>query len=160
MLKRGDRIPDFSLPDATENAVQISEVLEQGPVVIFFYPKDETRGCIREACSFRDHFEEFTESGVTVIGISKDSPKSHRQFAKKHQLPFTLLSDRENKVRKQFGVTGSLFGLIPGRVTFIVDSEGMIQHTFNSQVKVEQHVEEALGVIRSMERATRKTANG
>lgn len=115
-IKTGDKLPEFSLPDEN-NAIIKSRELTGSPLIIYFYPKDETRGCTREACSFRDHFQDFTDAGAKVIGISADSPESHRNFKENHRLPFTLLSDSGNKVRKLFGVPADLLGLIPGRVT-------------------------------------------
>ncbi|MEL7021187.1 MAG: peroxiredoxin, partial [Bacteroidota bacterium] len=107
-----------------------------------------TPGCTAEACSFRDSYEDFTDAGAEVVGISADSPASHAAFAKKHRLPFTLLSDVGNKVRKQFGVPGSLFGLLPGRVTYIFDRNGICQHVFDSQLNATKHVSEAMNALR------------
>ena len=160
MLQVGDHIPDFALENSFGAEVQIADILAKGPAVIFFYPKDNTRGCTIEACGFRDRYTEFVEAGATVIGISSDSIKSHQRFKQQHNLPFILLSDRTKQVRKQFGVPGTFLGLIPGRVTFVVDQQGVIQHIFNSQIQAERHVEEALQVIRSMQPARANTSNG
>jgi peroxiredoxin Q/BCP len=120
--------------------------------VIYFYPKDDTPGCTKEACSFRDNYQEFTDAGVTVIGISADDVESHKKFADKYNLPYTLLSDTDNKVRKLFGVKGDLFGLIPGRVTFVVDKNGVIRHVFNSQMNAEKHITESLAAIEELDK--------
>lgn len=146
-LETGDRIPNFTLLDQDSNSVAISDYLGEGPLVIYFYPKDDTPGCTREACSFRDSYEAFTDAGATVFGVSSDSPAKHKRFAERYRLPFRLLADTDNEVRKAFGVKGDLFGLIPGRVTFIVDSEGVIQHVFDSQRRAEAHISESLEAI-------------
>lgn len=142
-LTLGNSIPSFQLKDQHDNLID-SNNLKGKPLVIYFYPKDDTPGCTAQACSFRDNYEEFEELGALVIGISADSPKSHLAFAKKHNLPFMLLSDLDNTVRKQFGVPGSLFGLLPGRVTYVFDKDGKLIHIFNSQLKAKAHIPEAL----------------
>ncbi|MCB0522280.1 MAG: peroxiredoxin [Lewinellaceae bacterium] len=142
-IKIGDRVPDFSLKNQHGEMVSVQQFLGK-PFVIYFYPKDDTPGCTKEACSFRDAYAELRELDAEVIGISADSPKSHMAFAKKYDLPFVLLSDKGNLVRKLFGVKGSLFGLLPGRVTYIVDEKGVVQHVFDSQMQAEKHVREAL----------------
>lgn len=119
-------------------------VLGKQPVVICFYPKDDTPGCTREACTFRDMYSDFADAGAQVVGISADTPEKHADFARKHNLPFVLLSDIGNSVRKLLGVPSDLLGLLPGRVTYVVDKFGVIQYVFNSQFRAEKHVEEAL----------------
>jgi peroxiredoxin Q/BCP len=111
--------------------------------VIYFYPKDDTTGCTIEACRFRDDFDSFRVTGAEVIGISDDSSESHHQFASKYGLPFTLLSDKGGTVRKLYGVK-KLLGVIPGRVTFVIDRKGIVRHVFSSQSSPARHVEEAL----------------
>jgi len=143
----GDKIPEFTLLDQDENTFNIIDHFGNKNLVIYFYPKDDTPGCTKEACAFRDEFEAFSDLDAMVIGISGDSPESHRQFIKKYNLPFTLLSDEEDLVRKQFGVNGDYLGLIPGRVTFIADKKGIIQFVFDSQSKATKHVEEAQRVL-------------
>lgn len=147
MAKVGDKIPTFQLKDENDKMIDIANYHGQ-PMVIYFYPKDDTPGCTKEACAFRDSFEDFTDAGVAVFGVSADSPKSHEAFKAKYQLPYTLLSDKGNKVRKAFKVPADLFGFMPGRVTYIIDKTGTIRHIFKSQFKVEQHVSEALEVIK------------
>ncbi|MFT6937698.1 MAG: peroxiredoxin Q/BCP [Saprospiraceae bacterium] len=149
MAKVGDKIPDFQLKNEQNEMINIADYKEQ-PMVIYFYPKDDTPGCTKEACSFRDSFQDFTDAGVSVFGISADSPKSHEAFKAKYRLPYTLLSDADNKVRKAFKVPTDLFGLMPGRVTYVIDKTGTIRHIFKSQFKVEEHVTEALDVIRTL----------
>jgi len=126
------------------------------PVVLFFYPKDDTPGCTREACAFRDDYGEFGKLDAEVIGISSESVESHRSFAARHDLPFTLLSDEGGKVRKLYGVSNTL-GLFPGRVTYVIDEEGVVRHIFSSQLGVEQHVEEALKALQSISSGTDST---
>jgi thioredoxin-dependent peroxiredoxin len=118
-------------------------------VVLFFYPKDDTPGCTKEACAFRDDYEEFGKLDAEVVGISSDSVESHRSFAKKHGLPFTLLSDEGGKVRKLYGVSNTL-GLFLGRVTYVLDEQGVIRHVFSSQLGAKRHVEEALKILLSI----------
>lgn len=146
-VKVGDPVPRFELPDQHGNIVSIESFFGQ-PFVIYFYPKDDTPGCTAEACTFRDQYEDFKEVGAEVIGISADSPESHRQFAEKHHLPFILLSDEDNRVRKLFGVPSSMFGLLPGRVTYVVDKEGIVRHFFDSQLQAQKHVKEAIEFLK------------
>jgi peroxiredoxin Q/BCP len=145
-LAVGDRAPDFSLPDAEGKTVSLADFRGKKAVVLYFYPKDDTPGCTKEACTFRDSYEDFQAAGAEVIGVSSDSGESHQRFAKKHGLPFTLLSDTSGTVRKQFGVPATL-GLLPGRVTFVIDREGIVRHVFNSQLSPAKHVSEALEII-------------
>lgn len=149
-LKIGDKIPSFTLLNQEGKEVKSAELVGKANLVIYFYPKDDTPGCTKEACSFRDNFEEFTDLGAQVIGISADSPKSHTKFASKYNLPFTLLSDNKNEVRKAFGLKGSLFGLLPGRVTYIVDKSGVVQYIFDSQFNALQHVSTAKEVLKKL----------
>lgn len=146
-IEVGRPAPDFTLPDQHGNPVALSSLRGQW-VVVYFYPKDDTPGCTAESCSFRDSFESFTDIGATVVGISSDSVDSHAAFATKHQLPFTLLADEQGQVRKAWGVKKTL-GLLPGRVTYVIDPNGVVCHTFSSQFKPTSHIDEALGVIRA-----------
>ena len=142
-VKVGDRAPDFSLPDAEGKPFRLSERRGRTPVVLYFYPKDDTPGCTREACGFRDQYEEFHRLGAEVVGVSSDSSASHQRFAAKHRLPFTLLADEGGAVRKLYGVPATL-GLLPGRVTFVIDREGIVRHVLNSQLDFRRHITEAL----------------
>jgi peroxiredoxin Q/BCP len=139
----GTSAPDFELPDQDGSLVRLSRYFGARAVVIFFYPKDDTSGCTIEACRFRDDFFRFQAAGAEVLGISDDSSESHRKFASKYNLPFRLLSDRGGRVRRLYGVKRT-FGVIPGRVTFTIDQEGIIRHVFSSQSNPARHVEEAL----------------
>lgn len=150
-LRRGDRAPSFELPSQDGASVALDGLRAAGPVVVFFYPKDETPGCTAEACSFRDSYDVFQEVGATVVGISSDSSASHRRFADKHGFPFLLLSDPGGKVRAQFGVPKTL-GLFDGRSTYVIDREGVVRHVFHSQLKATKHVDEALEAVRGLSR--------
>lgn len=145
----GSNAPDFMLPSQSEEMVNLRDFLGNKPVVLFFYPKDDTLGCTKEVCAFRDSFEDFRKLDAEVIGISSDSVKSHRSFAKKHDLPFTLLSDEGGKIRSLYRVPNAL-GLFPGRVTYVIDRDGIVRHVFSSQLGFVKHVEEALQALRSI----------
>jgi peroxiredoxin Q/BCP len=149
----GSKAPNFTLPSQSGEMVSLEDYIGTKPVVLFFYPKDDTPGCTKEACAFRDDYDQFEKLDAEVIGISSDSVESHRRFAKKHDLPFTLLSDEGKKVRRLYGVPNT-FGLFPGRVTYVIDEEGVVRHIFSSQLGVEQHVAEALKALQSISSGT------
>jgi thioredoxin-dependent peroxiredoxin len=149
-IKAGDKAPDFTLPSQAGEPVRLYDRLGERVVVLYFYPKDDTRGCTAEACAFRDSFEVFTEAGAEVIGVSSDSVDSHAAFAGKYDLPFTLLSDKGGQVRKSYGVQ-AVVGLIPGRVTYVIDREGTVRHSFNSMTNIGQHISDALRVVRKLQ---------
>jgi len=146
----GDKAPDFTLTSQSGEQVRLHDRLGERVVVLYFYPKDETRGCTAEACAFRDSHEVFTEAGAEVIGVSSDSVDRHAAFAGRHNLPFTLLSDAGGKVRKAYGVPAAL-GFIPGRVTYVIDRSGMVRHVFNSMMNIDGHVKDALAVVRQLQ---------
>lgn len=150
-VKVGDKAPDFTLPSQMGDNVTLSEYFGKKNVILYFYPKDETRGCTREACEFRDQYDVFTDLGAEVIGVSAQSVESHKSFATHYGLPFILLSDEKNEVRKLYGVPSSM-GIIPGRVTYIIDKKGVVRHIFNSQFQPEKHIEEALKVLKELEK--------
>jgi thioredoxin-dependent peroxiredoxin len=145
----GSAAPDFTLPDQTGTPVSLKDWLGKKNVVLYFYPKDDTPGCTKESCAFRDNYTVFQDAGAEVLGISSDSPESHQKFAAKYQLPFTLLSDSGSQVRKLYGVPAT-FGLLPGRVTYVIDRQGIVRHIFNSQLNFQAHVEEALNTLRQL----------
>mgnify|MGYP006289330889 CR=1 FL=1 len=149
-MKKGERITAFSLPDQNGEEVCIDDYIGKQPLVIYFYPKDETPGCTKEACSFRDSMKDFEELNAKVIGISADSDESHKAFAENHNLNFTLLSDPDKKVRKLLNVPSDMFGFLDGRVTYVVDKEGIIRHIFKSQLNATRHVEEAKKVLSAL----------
>ena len=141
-VKVGDKAPDFTLQSQMGDDVKLSEFIGKKNIVLYFYPKDETTGCTKEACTFRDNYEELTKLDAEVIGVSGQSVESHKSFASHHGLQFILLSDEGNKVRELYGVPSSM-GIIPGRVTYIIDKMGVVRHIFNSQTQAQKHVEEA-----------------
>lgn len=147
-LKAGDKIPDFTAKNQHGILFKWSEQ-QAKPTVIYFYPKDDTPGCTAQACSFRDQYEDFKDLGAEVIGVSSDSEKSHVKFAEKYNLPFVLLSDKDKSLRKLFGVPTNLLGLIPGRVTYVIDKDGIIVSVFNS-MKATTHIPIALKTIQKM----------
>ena len=149
-IKIGSSIPAFTLPDQNGNQFDINTVLGKKNLVIYFYPKDDSPGCTKEACSFRDQFEVFKEADAVIIGISGQSVESHKEFAEKHRLSFTLLSDEGDKIRKQFDVPTNLLGLLPGRVTYIADKKGKVIYVFNSQTQAVKHVDEALRILKEL----------
>jgi thioredoxin-dependent peroxiredoxin len=145
-LEPGDPAPHFSLPDQNGNVVSLSDYRGKWAVV-YFYPADDTPGCTAESCSFRDSHEDFVDAGAVVVGISGDSIESHQKFAEKHRLPFTLLADTDGVVRKSYG-TGKTLGLFPGRVTYVIDPEGIVRKVFSSQFRPKKHIDEALSTIK------------
>ncbi|MCX6306654.1 MAG: peroxiredoxin [Bacteroidetes bacterium] len=149
-IEVGSKAPDFSLPDQFGKRMNLSDFLGKSNLVIFFYPKDESYGCTKEACSFRDNYEVFKAAGAVVIGISSDDVASHQAFAANHKLPFILLSDRDKTVADKYGVGKSL-GVIPGRVTFVVDKHGVIRMMFSSQLNFEKHITEAIETLKKIE---------
>jgi thioredoxin-dependent peroxiredoxin len=148
-LQLGDRIPDFFSKDTNGNLFDSKSVVGKKPVVFYFYPKDNTPGCTAQACSFRDQYEDFKDLGAEVIGISSDTTASHEKFSKKYRLPFLLLSDDNKKIRTLFGVKPHLFGLVPGRVTYVVDGNGIIQLIFDSVIAT-NHIPMALKTIQKI----------
>jgi len=147
----GVKAPDFTLPSQMGDNVTLSEYFGKKNVVLYFYPKDETRGCTREACEFRDRYDVFTSLGAEVLGVSSDTLESHKSFATHYGLPFLLLSDEKGEVRKLYGVPSSM-GILPGRVTYIIDKKGVVRHIFNSQLQPEKHIEEALKILKELEK--------
>lgn len=148
-IKVGDAAPDFTLKSQSGESVTLSSFRGQKAVVLYFYPKDDTPGCTTESCTFRDSFQDFQGLGAEVIGISSDSPDSHQKFASKYSLPFTLVSDADSSVRQAYGVPATL-GLLPGRVTYVIDQTGTVRHIFNSQFNPKKHVDEALEVLKAL----------
>ena len=144
----GDPAPDFTLPDQSGAPVRLGKYLGKTDIVLYFYPKDNTAGCTTEACAFRDSYEVFKDAGAEVIGISSDTVESHQKFAKKHRLPFILLSDEGGVIRRRYGVS-TTFGL-PGRVTYVIDKKGIVRHIFSSQLQFEKHVDEALKTLQAI----------
>jgi len=121
--------------------------------VLFFYPKDDTPGCTAEACAFRDSYGDPQELGAEVWGVSGDDADSHRRFAERHGLPFPLLVDQGNALRRAFGVPAAMLGLLPGRVTYVIDGQGVIRHVFNNLLDGPAHRREALEALRRLQQS-------
>jgi len=151
-IKLGDYIPDFSLKDQDGNLLEISNYVGKKKLVIFFYPQDGSLNCTKEACYFRDLSEVFDEADAVLIGISGQSVESHKEFAERNRLKYTLLSDSENTVRKLFGVPGRVFGLVHGRVTYVADRSGKVVYIFDSQTETQRHADEALKICLLLKR--------
>ncbi|MET0759454.1 MAG: peroxiredoxin [Flavobacterium sp.] len=148
-IKAGDALPNFIAKDTKGNDFDSQNIVGQKPLVIYFYPKDNTPGCTAQACSFRDQYEDFKDLGAEVIGISSDSIASHQKFANQYQLPFILLSDSDKKIRQLFGVPADLLGLLPGRVTYVADKNGIVTMIFDS-MKAVNHIPKALEAIKKL----------
>jgi thioredoxin-dependent peroxiredoxin len=147
-IKVGDRIPFFRAIDNTGNSFEIRDYIGS-PLVIYFYPKDDTPGCTVQACTFRDQYEDFKELGAEVVGISSDTVKSHQKFTSKYNLPFILLSDFDKKIRKDFGVPNDFLGLLPGRATYVIDKNGFVQYIFDS-TSAKIHIAKALQILKTL----------
>lgn len=141
--------PDFALPDQHGKIISLADFKGKKNVILYFYPKDDTPGCTAQACTFRDQYEIFQKEGAEVLGVSSDSSKSHSRFSSKHHLPFPILSDEGGVIRKLYKVSSTM-GIIPGRVTFVIDKQGMIRNIFSSQFNAKKHVEEALKTLQSL----------
>jgi peroxiredoxin Q/BCP len=146
-LKEGEHAPEFTSTAHTGDEVSTAGLRGRWAVV-YFYPADDTPGCTKEACAFRDGYEDFTDAGAVVVGVSAQGEESHRRFAEKHRLPFQLLSDGDGAIAAAFGVRKTL-GLLPARVTFVIDPEGVVRKVFSSQVRMSAHHDEALAAIRA-----------
>jgi thioredoxin-dependent peroxiredoxin len=149
-LRTGTPAPDFEKTTHTGETLTLSQFRGVKTVVLYFYPKDETPGCTAQACSFRDAYEDFVDAGAVVIGVSADNLDRHEQFAAHHRLPFELISDDDGMLRRKYNVPTSMLGMLPGRVTYVIDREGKVQHVFNSQLQAKRHVKEALAVVKRL----------
>ncbi|WP_421920652.1 peroxiredoxin [Marinifilum sp.] len=150
-LQKGDQIPAFQLQNQDGKMINIKDYIGKQNLVIYFYPKDDTPGCTKQACTFRDQYEDFNDLNAEVFGISSQSVSSHKEFAEKHRLNFNLLCDENNEIRKLFGVPTNFFGLLPGRVTYVADRSGKIVYIFNSQFRAEEHIEQAKNILKQLE---------
>jgi thioredoxin-dependent peroxiredoxin len=148
-LNAGDQAPDVTLQLHNGESTPLADLYRDAVVVLFFYPKDNTAICTREACAFRDSYEKFVEAGATVVGVSSDSADSHERFADKHRLPFLLATDEGGSLRRAFGVPKTL-GLLPGRTTYVIDRAGVIRGVYNAQFAADAHVQTALKAIASI----------
>lgn len=153
MLAEGDRAPDFAGVTADGKRLGLADFRGRQPLILYFYPKDNTPGCTREACSFRDHKTEIEAAGAALLGVSMDSVESHRKFVSDHRLNFPLLSDRDGAIAEAFGVV-RLGGWIPflpvKRVTFVVDREGIVRRVIASELSMDAHVDGALAALREL----------
>jgi len=148
-LKVGDKLPLFGAKDQNGNDFYIQSVLGKKVLVVYFYPKDDTPGCTKQACFLRGQYEEFKAIGAEVIGISGDSVPAHKKFASKYDLPFILLSDEDKSLRKLFGVKSNVFGLLPSRVTYIIDKNGIIQMVFED-MNATNHLDRTVEKVKSL----------
>jgi len=146
-LSVGDKVPMFRAPLGDGGTFDMADHVGRKALVIFFYPKDNTPLCTQEACGFRDAYEQFVAAGAEVVGVSADSPASHAAFARKHRLPFPIVSDADGGLRKRFGVP-SLLGFLPGRVTYVIDRGGIVRMAFNASFTAAGHVQRALDLVR------------
>ena len=148
-MSPGDRIPDLTLTTHRGETLRLADLRGEKAVVVYFYPQDETPICTKEACQFRDAYEDFTDAGAIVIGISADSEASHQSFAQHHRLPFHLVADEDETLRKAFGVPKFL-GLLTGRVTYVIDRNGVVRHVCSARFAADRHVREALAVVQQL----------
>lgn len=148
-IKIGDSLPSFYLPNQDGTIVNIDDIRRNKNLVLYFYPKDNTLVCTREACGFRDNYSRFESLNCEIVGISSDSPKSHYDFAVNHHLPFVLLSDEENSVRNLLGVPRDMLGMISGRYTYVVNKDGIVINIFNNQFSASHHIFESLKALRN-----------
>ena len=146
-IQVGDEAPEFSATAHDGRTIRMADYLGQRSVVLFFYPKDDSPICTKEACSFRDSYERFVDAGAEVIGVSSDSTDSHQQFAKRHRLPFQLISDANGSLRKAFGVP-KVVGLLPGRTTYVIDKQGVVRLVFSAQLASDEHVDRAIEALK------------
>ncbi len=146
-IKIGDRFPSFTLKDHNSNTFDINSFLGKNNLIVYFYPKNETYNCTKQACNFRDDFSTFKDLDCEIIGVSNDSPKSHLSFKNNHNLPFTLLSDRNGEIQKKLELPRNIFGLIPGRITFVIDNKGIVIKIIDSAINMRKHIEDALSSL-------------
>lgn len=151
LIQPGQEAPDFTLPAQDGTSVNLKEFRGKKAVVLYFYPKDDKLVCKKEACLMRDKYSAFVDAGAEVLGVSSDSIKSHKNFVSQRNLPFRLLSDKGGEVRKLYGIPRAAGGLLPGRVTFVIDRQGTVRMTFKSLLDAEGHVSEALKVLKTID---------
>jgi peroxiredoxin Q/BCP len=150
-VKQGDQVDDFELPDQTGTARRLSDMLANGPVVLFFYPAALTYGCTKESCHFRDLAAEFKTVGAQPVGISRDAVTKQQQFDEKHSLGFPLLSDADRKVAEAFGVKGGMLGLSPvKRSTFVIDRDRTVRAVISSEISMNSHADRALEAVKGL----------
>ena len=147
-LSVGEPVPDVTF-QGPDGPVRLKDLLGDKAIVLYFYPKDETPGCTAQACSFRDRYQDFTDAGADVIGVSTDTQRSHDSFKRHHRLPFRLLTDEGGAAAKAMGVKKTL-GIVPGRSTFVIDPKGVVRLRWDGQLGAVKHVDEALAIVKSM----------
>jgi peroxiredoxin Q/BCP len=146
-LQVGDQAPDFTATAQDGSSICLSDFVGKKAMVLFFYPKDHSPICTKEACSFRDSYERFVDAGAEVVGVSNDSSEEHQTFAGRHRLPFKLISDSDGSLRKAFGVPKAM-GVLPGRTTYVIDKQGVVRLEFTAQLAADEHVEKAISALR------------
>lgn len=146
-IQPGNEAPDFPLTTRDGRQTTLHGLLKEKVVVLYFYPRNDTPVCTREACHFRDDYQQFVDRGAEVVGVSTDSAESDEAFASRHRLPFTLVSDEDGAVSAAYGVERAFFGLMPARVTFVIDQRGVVRHAFKAQMSARKHVDEALEAL-------------
>lgn len=145
-IRIGDKAPEFTAKAADGSSISLSDFVGEKALVLFFYPKDHSPICTKEACSFRDSYERFVDAGAEVIGVSSDTSKEHMKFAKRNRLPFRLISDRDGSLSKAFGVPSAM-GLLPGRTTYVIDKEGVVRLVFTAQFAADRHIDKAMAAL-------------
>lgn len=149
LIEEGDAAPNFTAMGSNGKTVSLSDYRGKNVVVLFFYPKDGSPICTSEACAFRDSYEDFVKAGAVVIGVSNDSQASHREFAERNRLPFLMIADQDGTLKRLYSVTNALF-VLPGRVTFVIDRDGIVRQKFRSELFGSQHATEALATVRKL----------
>jgi peroxiredoxin Q/BCP len=149
-MEKGEKCPLFSLQNQDNKTINIADFIGKQNLVIYFYPKDNTKVCTAEACEFRDRMNDFAKLDSVVFGISSDSVSSHKKFADENKITFDILADTDKSVRKLFGIKANLFGLVPGRETFVIDKNGIIQGVFNSLTKSKAHIDFAREILKDL----------
>lgn len=149
-LEVGDKAPDFVRTDQNGNPVHLTDRVSKNVVVLFFYPTDNSAGCTREACAFRDSYQDFQDAGAEVIGVSGGTTEGKQTFIANNRLPFTLVTDGDGEVAKMYGIGRAMLGLIQGRITFVIDRAGIIRCKFESNFNMEAHAKEALQIVQTL----------
>ncbi len=147
---KGEKCPLFSLQNQDNITINIADYIGKQNLVIYFYPKDNTKVCTAQACEFRDRMNDFAKLDSVVFGVSSDSVASHKKFALENNILFDILSDNDKSVRKLFGIKGNVFGLIPGRETYVIDKNGIIQGVYNALTEAKEHIDFAKGILNGL----------